>query len=85
MKIADFSLAMQSSHIRMQQSSVKENLGIWVNPTVSTKLPALATEQVTLFDIKTTTNQLLGAVQSSGVILNEDGTVGNMQQIDLMI
>ncbi|MFZ4700816.1 MAG: hypothetical protein ACOYMG_12270 [Candidatus Methylumidiphilus sp.] len=47
MKIADFSLSMQSSHAKSQQSSVKETLNVWVNPPASNTL-APATEQVTL-------------------------------------
>ncbi|MBI3902915.1 MAG: VCBS repeat-containing protein [Nitrosomonadales bacterium] len=39
----------------------------------------------TPFDIKTATNQLLGSVQSSSVAINENGTVGSVQQIDLII
>lgn len=37
----------------------------------------------TPFDIKNTSNQLLGSVRSSGVVLNENGTTGTVQQIDL--
>lgn len=37
----------------------------------------------TPFDIKNTSNQLLGSVRSSGVVLNENGTAGTVQQIDL--
>ena len=37
----------------------------------------------TPFDIKTASNQLLGTVRSSSVVVNEDGTVSSMQQIDL--
>lgn len=37
----------------------------------------------TPFDIKTASNQLLGTVRSSSVVINEDGSVGSMQQIDL--
>lgn len=39
----------------------------------------------TPFDIKTTGNQLLGSIRSSSVVINENGTVGSMQQIDLTV
>lgn len=37
----------------------------------------------TPFDIKTAANQLLGSIKASSVYLNEDGTAGSVQQIDL--
>ena len=37
----------------------------------------------TPFDIKTASNQLLGSVQASSVYLNENGSVGSVQQVDL--
>lgn len=37
----------------------------------------------TPFDIKTNANELLGQVRSSGIFLQEDGTAGTIQQIDL--
>ena len=37
----------------------------------------------TPFDIKTATNKLLGSDQSSSVVVNENGSVGSVQQIDL--
>jgi hypothetical protein len=39
----------------------------------------------TPFDIKNSSNQLLGSVRSSGVVLNENGTAGTVQQIDLTV
>jgi len=39
----------------------------------------------TPFDVKNTSNQLLGSVRSSGVVLNENGTAGTVQQIDLTV
>lgn len=39
----------------------------------------------TPFDIKTASNQLLGSILASGVYLNEDGTAGSVQQIDLTV
>lgn len=44
-------------------------------------LSALATP----FDLKTAGNQLLGSVRASSVVLNEDGTAGTMQQVDLAV
>ncbi|MBB1072963.1 VCBS repeat-containing protein [Rhodoferax sp. 4810] len=38
----------------------------------------------TPFAIKNTDNELLGQVRSSGVFLNENGSAGTMQQIDLV-
>lgn len=49
MKIADYSLAMQSSHTWSQQSSVKETLRIWVDrPTPAS--PHHPAQQVTISD-----------------------------------
>ncbi|MCL2346354.1 MAG: hypothetical protein FWC58_10955 [Desulfobulbus sp.] len=39
----------------------------------------------TPFDIKTTGNDLLGQIRSSGVFLQENGMVGSIQQIDLTV
>ncbi len=36
------------------------------------------------FSIKDDRNQLLGEVRSGSVFLNEDGTAGTIQQIDLV-
>ncbi|MBI5919172.1 MAG: VCBS repeat-containing protein [Nitrosomonadales bacterium] len=44
-------------------------------------LSALATP----FDLKTADNQLLGSVRASSVVLNENGTAGTMQQVDLVV
>ena len=38
----------------------------------------------TSFDIKSSANELQGQVKSSGVFLNENGSVGTVQQIDLV-
>lgn len=38
----------------------------------------------TPFDLKTAGNKTLGSLRSSGVYLNEDGTAGSLQQLDLM-
>ena len=37
----------------------------------------------TPFDLKTARNQLLGTVRSSGAVINENGSAGSVQQIDL--
>lgn len=39
----------------------------------------------TSFEIKTEANNSLGAVKSSGVYLNENGTAGTLQQVDLTV
>jgi hypothetical protein len=39
----------------------------------------------TPFDIKNTSNQLLGSVRSSSVALNNDGSAASVQQIDLTV
>lgn len=41
--------------------------------------------QQTPFSIKNSDNALLGAVKSSGIFLNENGSVGSVQQIDLAV
>ncbi|WP_035382962.1 hypothetical protein [Ferriphaselus sp. R-1] len=38
----------------------------------------------TPFDVKNTANQTLGSVRNTGVVLNENGTAGTAQQIDLV-
>ncbi|MCX7142797.1 MAG: VCBS repeat-containing protein [Proteobacteria bacterium] len=38
----------------------------------------------TPFDLKNASNQLLGSVRGSSVYLNEDGSVGSVQQVDLV-
>lgn len=47
--------------------------------TGAISLHAIATP----FDIKNASNRLLGSVRSTSVLLNENGSVGSMQQIDL--
>ena len=37
----------------------------------------------TPFDLKTNANELLGQIRTSGIVLQEDGTAGTIQQIDL--
>lgn len=47
-------------------------------------LGAIALSRIaTPFDLKTNANELLGQIRSSGIFLQEDGTAGTIQQIDL--
>lgn len=39
----------------------------------------------TSFELKNAANQLLGQVRSSGIYLNENGSAGSLQQVDLVI
>jgi hypothetical protein len=39
----------------------------------------------TPFDIKTASNQLLGSIQASSIYVNENGTAGSVQQVDLTV
>jgi hypothetical protein len=39
----------------------------------------------TSFDLKNSTNDLQGQVRNSGIYLHEDGSVGTLQQIDLVV
>jgi hypothetical protein len=39
----------------------------------------------TPFELKNSTNTLQGQVQSSGIYLHEDGSVGTLQQVDLVV
>lgn len=39
----------------------------------------------TPFDLKNSANELQGQVRSSGIYLNEDGSTGTLQQIDLVV
>ncbi|OGQ94945.1 MAG: hypothetical protein A2521_13870 [Deltaproteobacteria bacterium RIFOXYD12_FULL_57_12] len=39
----------------------------------------------TPFNLRDSANELLGAVRSSGIYLREEGTVGSMQQLDLVV
>lgn len=49
-------------------------------------LGAIALSHVnTPFDLKTNTNDLLGQIRTSGIFLQEDGTTGTIQQIDLTV
>ena len=76
-----------------QNDAVFQQLKVWtkdaagndkLNSLASLGVGAMSLQSVaTPFDIKTATNQLLGSVQSSSVAINESGTVGSVQQIDL--
>jgi hypothetical protein len=39
----------------------------------------------TPFDIKTASNQLLGSIQASSIYINESGSAGSVQQVDLTV
>lgn len=57
-----------------------------LTPLAAMDIGAISLAHVaTPFSLKTDGNELLGQVRSSGVYLNENGTVGSMQQIDLVI
>lgn len=78
-----------------ENDSVFKQLKVWTDSgTGNGKLTSLASlgigaistnSIVTPFDIKSASNQLLGTVQSSSVTLNENGTVGSVQHIDLTV
>ena len=78
-----------------ENDAIFKQLKVWTKDAAgSDKLSSLAELGVgaislhsidTPFDIKTASNQLLGSVQASSVYLNENGTVGSVQQIDLTV
>jgi len=78
-----------------ENDPVFQQLKVWTkNASGSDQLNSLASLGVgaislhsiaTPFDIKTATNRLLGSIQSGSVTLNENGTVGTVQQIDLTV
>ena len=78
-----------------ENDAVYQQLQVWTRDTAgNNKLASLAALGVgavslqaadTPFDIKTTSNQLLGSVLTSSVFLNENGTAGSVQQIDLTV
>ena len=78
-----------------ENDAVYSQLRIWTkdgsgNDTLSTlaqkKVGALYLGNVsTLFDIKNSQNQLDGQIKSSGIYVNENGTTGTVQQIDLAV
>lgn len=48
MKIAEHALTMQTSHNASEQSSVRENLRIWIDPPAPARIPASDFQQVTI-------------------------------------
>ena len=78
-----------------ENDAVFQQLKVWTKDAAGAdKLNSLASLGVgaislnsiaTPFDIKTATNQLLGSVRSGSVVLNENGSVGTVQQIDLTV
>ena len=78
-----------------ENDSVFKQLKVWAGGAEgSGKLSDLASLGIgaislhsiaTPFDIKTASNQLLGSIKSSSVYLNENGSVGSVQQIDLTV
>ncbi len=58
----------------------------WLTPLAAMGIGAIGLAHVaTPFSLKTDANELLGQIRSSGVYLNENGTVGSVQQIDLVV
>lgn len=58
----------------------------WLTPLTAMGVGAISLAHVaTPFSLKTDGNELLGQVRSSSVYLNENGTVGSVQQIDLVV
>lgn len=58
----------------------------WLTPLAALGIGAIGLAHVaTPFSLKTDGNELLGQVRSSGVYLNENGTGGSVQQIDLVV
>ena len=78
-----------------ENDAVFKQLKVWtkdakgndqLNSLASTGVGAISLNAIaTPFDIKTSTNQLLGSVRSSSVAINENGSVGSVQQIDLTV
>lgn len=76
-----------------ENDTVFKQLKVWtkdaagndqLNSLASLGVGAISLNSIaTPFDIKTATNQLLGSIQSSSVAINENGSVGSVQQIDL--
>ncbi len=78
-----------------ENDAIFKKLLVWTGAgSDSSKLSGLTTLGVgaislhaiaTPFDIKTASNQLLGSVQATSVYLNENGSAGSVQQIDLTV
>ncbi len=78
-----------------ENDAVYRQLKVWSKDTAGqdklSDLAATGTGAISLhaiatpFDIKNASNQLLGSVRSTSVALNENGSVGSVQQIDLTV
>ena len=78
-----------------ENDAIFKQLKVWTKDAAgSDKLSSLAALGVgaislhsidTPFDIKTASNQLLGSVRATSVALNENGSVGSLQQVDLTV
>ncbi len=77
-----------------ENDAVFSRLEIWFQGEQGDRLVALGeiglgaiylTNQSTPFELKDSENRLLGQVRSSGIYLNEDYSVGTVQQIDLAV
>lgn len=69
-------------HIWTRDAEGKDRL----TPLAEMGIGAIGLAQTaTPFSLKTNENELLGQVRSSGVYLNENGTAGSVQQIDLVV
>ena len=78
-----------------ENDTVFEKLKVWIkdiqgNDTlVALKLAGVGAlylgKTATPFELKNSGNESLGAVRSSGVYLNENGSIGTLQQIDLTV
>ena len=78
-----------------ENDPIFKQLKVWTkDASGNDKLSSLASHGVaaislnaiaTPFDIKTASNQLLGTIQSSSVTLNQNGSVGSLQHIDLTV
>lgn len=76
-----------------ENDAIYQNLRIWQKNGNETTLVSLGEKGVgaiylgsidTQFSLKDSRNQLLGEVRSGSVFLNEDGSAGTIQQIDLV-
>ncbi len=65
--------------LKNDQSKERELIGLGESGIGAIFLESAQSE----FTYKTQTNEILGKMKSSGIFLNEDGSVGNMAQIDL--
>lgn len=78
-----------------ENDGVYRQLKVWTKDTagqdklsslISTGTGAISLHAIaTPFDIKNASNQLLGSIRSTSVALNENGSAGSVQQIDLTV